>query len=52
MNPYRTAAAMTAELITAAEALAAFFDALKSAGFSEAQAFALVRDVARTGGAQ
>jgi hypothetical protein len=44
--------AMTADLIAAATALHSYFEALKSAGFTDAQAFAIVRDMARSGAAQ
>lgn len=46
-NPY----ALAVELVAAATALYALFDAMKAAGFSEAQAFALARDAVRPVGA-
>ncbi|MEU9058991.1 hypothetical protein AB0D13_08980 [Streptomyces sp. NPDC048430] len=39
--------ALTAELVAAATALYTLFEALKAAGFSEAQAFAIARDAIR-----
>lgn len=44
MSPYRKAAAQAADLITAAEVLHTYFSALRSAGFTDAQALTLVRD--------
>lgn len=42
-NPY----ALAVELVAAATTLYALFDAMKAAGFTEAQAFALTRDAMR-----
>lgn len=47
----KTPFSVAADLIAAATALHSYMEALKSAGFSEAQAFAIVRDMARTGAA-
>jgi hypothetical protein len=38
---------VAADLIAAATALHSYFEALKGAGFTDAQAFAIVRDMAR-----
>jgi hypothetical protein len=46
-NPF----ALAADMAQAAVTLFAYFEALKGAGFSESQAFALVRDMVRTGAA-
>jgi len=43
--------AMAADLIAAATALYSYFEALKSAGFTDAQAYNIVRDMARAGAA-
>ncbi|MEV6730542.1 hypothetical protein [Streptomyces sp. NPDC051364] len=47
----KTPFSLAADLISAATALHSYFEALKGAGFTDSQAFAIVRDMARAGSA-